>query len=96
MNERRRPPRPIPEPKPRNKMGESEREQPLVERLARHFPEGWTVTIEGGEVHIRDGESPPIWEAFIETEGRDEHEIVRQTIAALHRDLKCIPMDGGE
>lgn len=79
-------------------MGESEREQPLVERLMRHFPEDWAVTIEGDEIHIRDGESPPIWEAFISIKvpPHDEFEIVRQAIAALHRDLKCIPMDGGE
>jgi len=88
MNERRRPPRPTPKPKPRNKKSESESEQPLIERLARHFPEDWTVTIEGDEVRVRDGESPTIWEAFIEIEDRDEFEIVRLTILAMHTDLK--------
>ena len=89
MNERRRPPRPTPKPKPRNKMGESESEQPLVERLAHHFPEDWTVTIEGEEFYISDGESPTIWEAWISNEYRDEHEIVRLAFLAMHTDLKC-------
>lgn len=70
-------------------MAETEHASSLVERVRRHFPTDWTVTIEGSEIHIRDGETPTIWEAFIETEGRDEHEIVRLTFLAMHTDLKC-------
>jgi len=74
------------------KMSDTERKQPLAERLARHFPEGWTVTVEGDGVHISDGESPSIWEAFVSLTNppRGEFEIVRQTIAALHCDLKSL------
>lgn len=75
-------------------MPEPKREQPLVERLARHFPENWTVTVEGDEIHISDGESPATWEAWISSEYQDEHEIVRLTFLVMHSDLKCIPNEG--
>ncbi len=74
-------------------MADTEREQPLVERVRRHFPKNWTVTVEGDEIHIRDGESPATWEAWISNEYQDEHEIVRLTILAMYADLKCIPKE---